>query len=76
MVMVKSKLDRESYTAHGLACPEGGTVEAVERFLADTGASVCLAGTGYMQAMGVSRKDLIRCDMSVRGAGGKSIPVL
>ena len=51
-------------------------MEAVERFLADTGASVCLAGTEYMQAMGVSRKDLTRCDMSVRGAGGKSIPVL
>ena len=54
MVTVKSELDRVSYAAHTVVSPPYEVTRVVEeRFLADTGASVCLAGTGYMTDMGV-----------------------
>ena len=77
MVMVVSELDRQSYTALNVVHPSySGTRAVTEKFLADTGASVCLAGVGYMSAIGVRQEDLVRCDMSVRGAGSKRITVL
>ena len=77
MVIIRSEVDMESYTALQVMSPTcGGTTAMTERFLADTGASVCLAGVEYMGALGVRQEDLVRCDMSVRGAGSKRITVL
>ena len=76
MVMIRSELDKESYTAHQVGEPPVNSEVAQEKFLADTGASVCLAGTKYMRALGIKQEDLLKTDMCVRGAGNQKIEVL
>ena len=44
--------------------------------MADTGASVCLAGTMFMRSLGLDVCDLTQCDMRLYGADDKDINML
>merc|ERR1712218_654201 len=49
---------------------------AQQKALADTGASVCLAGAKLLKSMGLQSSDLATCDMKLYGASGNDIRLL
>ena len=54
----------------------GRVTTAVERGLADTGAQVCTAGPGTMQALGLNSSMLARTKLKVRGVKRTELSVL
>ena len=54
----------------------GRVTPAVERGLADTGAQVCTAGPGTMQALGLNSSMLARTKLKVRGVKRTELSVL
>ena len=68
MVMVRARVDNESYLSMGLKPPETSARVSEGYHLADTGASICLGGKQFMRSLGLSEYDLTPCDMSVCGA--------
>ena len=71
-----SRLDMDAYKALGLKPPVKQMKVSWGRHLADTGASICLGGKGYLRSLGLSESDLTPCDMSVSSANNDSIKVL
>ena len=56
------------------SCMEGTTSRTTEiSAFPDTGANVCLIGPKQLKDMGISRKRLNKCELSIRVAGGSSI---
>ena len=77
-VKVKVDLDACKTTFRGRFSPGlvTRTTTAEDKGLSDTGASVCLAGTRLMKALGLRVQDLARSDMKLHGADNTGIRLL
>ena len=76
MVKLYSRLDMSAYKALGIKPPEKQFKVSLGSHLADTGASICLGGRGYLRSLGLSESDLTPCEMSVSSASNASIEVI
>ena len=78
LVRVQVKVDKTRSTAQDLGIRQLNiqTQEVTDRALADSGASVTLAGLKFMRSMGVSEADLVRCAMRLYGADGADINLI
>ena len=74
--MLNAKVDIPAYLTLKIRVPNTPVRPAMGPCLADTGASVCLAGRSFMKSVGMSESHLTPCDMSVTGAKSSSIVVL
>ena len=52
------------------------TMEVTDSGMADTGASVCLAGSKLMRSLGLTEANLAQCDMRLYGADNTDIQLL
>ena len=76
MVELYSRLDMSAYKSLGIKPPSKQCSVSRGQHLADTGASICLGGKGYLRSLGLSEDDLTPCDMSVCSASNANIDVL
>ena len=76
LLVVNAKVDIPAYLTLRIKVPNTAVRPASGQCLADTGASVCLAGRMFMKSLGMSEAHLTPCDMSVTGANSVSITVL
>ena len=76
MVTVHAKVDIPAYLTLRIRVPNVTVTPATGSCLADTGASICLAGKQFMRSLGMSESYLTPCDMSVSGANSASIKVI
>ena len=76
LLSVEAKVDIPAYLTLRIRVPNTPVRSANGHCLADTGASVCLAGVSFMKSLGLSQSHLTPCDMSVTGANASSINVL
>ena len=75
-VRVHVKVDKEAAQTLGGRKMNVRTLEITDRALADTGASVSMAGVKFMRSISVSEADLIRCAMRLFGADNSDIMLL
>ena len=76
MVTVQAKVDIPAYLTLRIRVPNLNVRPATGPCLADTGASICLAGKQFMRSLGMNESHLTPCDMSVTGANSASIKVM
>ena len=75
-VTVQAKVDIPTYLTLKIRVPNVSVTPATGPCLADTGASICLAGKQFMRSLGLAEEHLSPCDMSVTGADSTNIAVL
>ena len=77
-VRVHVKVDKTSATAQTLGTRQLNvrTQEVTDRALADSGASVSMAGTKFMRSLGVSEADLTKCALRLYGADNSDIDLI
>ena len=68
LVKLKARVDRDAFEFLGLNKINVQTRELECHGMADTGASVCLAGTKFMRSLGLEECNLEQCDMRLYGA--------
>ena len=71
-----TRVCHEAYDNLSLRRPRTLSIGVRQQYLADTGASVCIAGMGYARAMGIREDDLIPADMTIFSADDSKIAVL
>ena len=76
MAVVEAEVDISAYLTLRVPVPNIQVRPASGPCLADTGASICLAGTGFMRSLGLDEKNLAKCSMFVTGANNARIKVL
>ena len=76
MITLRSRVDLPSYDELGLKRPRVMGDQVRSNFMADTGASVSIAGMSYARELGVREDDLLGSNLAVSSADGSRIGVL
>ena len=75
-IQVSVKVDTKAYLKNNIKPPSAYKHREVDVLgLADTGAQVTTIGQNQLSRLGLSKKDLLEADMTLRGAGGASIKI-
>ena len=70
------RVDREGCQLLGACDMDVRMRETEDCGMIDTGASVCMSGTRTMKVLGLTKKDLMKCDLKLYGADNRDINLL
>ena len=76
MITLRSRIDLSSYDDLGVRRPRVLGDQVKSGFMADTGASVSIAGMNYARELGIREDDLLKSNLAVSSADGSKIGVL